>query len=74
MIDDETLAQLNRDKRREKLAQKKVKRLALALVKASAPIWHWGDGCGGGVIDIILREAESLGYEVEKHYSYNPRL
>lgn len=39
---------------RERRAVLNVKLLARVLASAAAPIWHWGDGDGGAVLQMVV--------------------
>ena len=47
--------------RRERMAVETIKRLAAEIADAAHPISHWGDGYGGGVLNIIATVLQEEG-------------
>ena len=48
----------------ERSTQRRIKRTIRTLVRVAAPLWHWGDGCGGWVIEEIASAARDAGLEL----------
>jgi hypothetical protein len=52
----------------EQRANKETRRLIRKLITAAKPIWHWGDGQGGGVVLDLMKEANRRGLSVPKQW------
>lgn len=53
----------------ERTASEAVEHLAAALARVAAPIWHFGDGCGGVVMGMVATAALDAGLEAPSHRS-----
>lgn len=42
------------------------------VLELAAPIWHWGDGYGGYVYELIRDEARRVGLDVGDDLSWSP--
>lgn len=66
--------QLLKDLLREQTAFENLKVLAELLAEAVGPIWHWGDGQGGAVMQVIIEELEKVGHVGLNEYELHSAL
>lgn len=66
------MSDIERAIQREAETNQAVKDIVEQLAQAAAPIWHWGDGYGGYVKELLRLAVEARGLEWEEPHRRNP--